>query len=87
MDKLEFQVNDTIGSVIYVDTNQVLIEVEDNEKISLLNVGSIVAIQTTRSFEFTIGIIDKVKRKANELMEFVDLTGEYSENLEEAYIS
>lgn len=61
MDKLVFQENDTIGSVIYVDTNQVLIEVEDNEKISLLNVGSIVAIQTTRSFEFTIGIIDKVR--------------------------
>lgn len=30
MDKLVFQENDTIGSVIYVDTNQVLIEVEDN---------------------------------------------------------
>lgn len=88
MDKLVFQENDTIGSVIYVDTNQVLIEVEDNEKISLLNVGSIVAIQTTRSFEFTIGIIDKVRRKANELMELEDLTDEYNESLEEeAYIS
>ena len=87
MDKLVFQENDTIGSVIYVDTNQVLIEVEDNEKISLLNVGSIVAIQTTRAFEFTIGIIDKVRRKANELMELEDLTDEYNENLEEAYIS
>ena len=87
MDKLVFQENDTIGSVIYVDTNQVLIEVEDNEKISLLNVGSIVAIQTTKSFEFTIGIIDKVRRKANELMELEDLTDEYNESLEEAYIS
>lgn len=87
MDKLVFQENDTIGSVIYVDTNQVLIEVEDNEKISLLNVGSIVAIKTTRSFEFTIGIIDKVKRKANELIELVDSKDECSENLEDAYIS
>ena len=88
MDRLVFQENDTIGSVIYVDTNQVLIEVEDNEKISLLNVGSIVAIQTTRSFEFTIGIIDKVRRKASEIMEFDNLTDEYSENHEvEVYIS
>ena len=38
MNKLVFQKKDTIGSVIYVDTNQVLIEVEDNEKISLLNI-------------------------------------------------
>lgn len=87
MEKLVFQENDKIGSVVYVDTNQVLIEVENNEKISLLNVGSTVAIQTTRAFEFTIGIIDKVKRKANELMELEDLTDEYNEKLEEAYIS
>lgn len=33
MDRLVFQENDTIGSVIYVDTNQVLIEVSSVLKI------------------------------------------------------
>lgn len=68
MSKISFHDKDIIGSVIYVDTNQVLIEVEDSEKISLLNVGSIVAIETTRTFEYNIGLINKVQRKANDLI-------------------
>lgn len=58
--------SDKIGSVVYVDTNQVLIDLEDDEKVSISNIGTIVAIQTTRTYEFTIGVIDKIKRKANE---------------------
>lgn len=86
--KLLFKEVDTIGSVIYVDTNQIMIEVEDSEKISLLNVGSIVAVQTTRTFEFIIGIIEKVRRKVNELIQSEDLIGEYKENVEgDMYIS
>lgn len=86
--KLLFKEVDTIGSVIYVDTNQIMIEVEDSEKISLLNVGSIVAVQTTRTFEFTIGIIEKVRRKVNELIQSEDLIDEYKENVEgNMYIS
>lgn len=68
MSKISFDDKDIIGSVIYVDTNQILIEVEDSKKISLLNVGSIVAIETTRIFEYTIGLINKVQRKANDLI-------------------
>lgn len=87
MKTLSFGETDKIGAVIYVDTNQVLIEVEDNEKISLLNVGSIVAIQTTRVFEFTIGIIEKVRRKANSLLQ-EDITEEYKEEMEnDLYVS
>ncbi|WP_203265161.1 ATP-binding protein [Streptococcus uberis] len=72
MKKISFNNDDKVGTVIYVDTNQVLIEVEDNNQISLVKVGSIVAIETTRTYEFTIGIIEKVRRKANELIESVD---------------
>ena len=68
MNKMQFTKEDLIGQVIYVDTNQVLVEVENDESINLLNVGSIVSIQTTRTYEFTIGLIDKVKRKVNELL-------------------
>lgn len=87
MSKLSFSELDKIGSVIYVDTNQVLIEVEDNEKILLLNVGSIVAIQTTRAFEFTIGIIDKVRRKVNEFSYSDDLLVVDEESEDETHIS
>lgn len=65
---MQFTKEDLIGQVVYVDTNQVLVEVENDESINLLNVGSIVSIQTTRTYEFTIGLIDKVKRKVNELL-------------------
>ncbi|AHM55798.1 MAG: ATP-binding protein [Lachnospiraceae bacterium] len=68
MNKMQFTKEDLIGQVVYVDTNQVLVEVENDESINLLNVGSIVSIQTTRTYEFTIGLIDKVKRKVNELL-------------------
>ncbi|CDE23207.1 MAG: ATP-binding protein [Amedibacillus dolichus] len=87
MSELSFNEFDKIGSVIYVDTNQVLIEVEENEKISLLKVGSIVAIQTTRKFEFTIGLIDKVRRKANELLTLDNFMDEYDEDFEYEYVS
>ena len=89
MEKLLFQDRDVIGSVAYVDTNSVLVEVEDNEKLSLLNIGSIVAIQTTRAFEFTIGIIDKVRRKANAILPLESLEDESEDVLERnfSYIS
>lgn len=85
MDKLSFQDYDVIGSVAYVDTNTVLVEVENNEKISLLNIGSIVAIQTTRNFEYTIGIIDKIRRKANELLPLESSTDEYDDIFEDTF--
>ena len=60
MNKMQFTKEDLIGQVVYVDTNQVLVEVENDESINLLNVGSIVSIQTTRTYEFTIGLIIKI---------------------------
>lgn len=66
MNTISFSENDFVGSVSYVDTNQVLIEVENLESINLLSVGSIVSIETTRQHEKTIGLIEKVKRKIND---------------------
>lgn len=57
MNKMQFTKEDLIGQVVYVDTNQVLVKLK-HESINLLNVGSIVSIQTTRTYEFTIGLID-----------------------------
>ena len=77
MNNITFGEAETVGRVVYVDTNQVIIEVEDSEKTSLLNIGGIVAIQTTRSYEFTIGIIDKVRRKVYDSSQIELLKDEY----------
>ena len=84
MSKITFGERETVGRVVYVDTNQVIIEVEDSEKTALLNIGGVVAIQTTRSYEFTIGIIDKVKRK---VFDSSTLTGEDDEMDDDSYVS
>lgn len=84
MSKITFGERETVGRVVYVDTNQVIIEVEDSEKTALLNIGGVVAIQTTRSYEFTIGIIDKVKRKVFDSSTITDEDDEVDDDL---YIS
>ena len=82
MNKISFIESDKIGTVIYVDTNQVIVEVDDSEKISLINVGSIVAIQTTKRHEFIIGTIDKIRRKINEFTQLDITEDEFSEDSE-----
>lgn len=90
MNKISFIESDKVGTVIYVDTNQVIVEVDDSEKISLINIGSIVAIQTTKRHEFIIGTIDKIRRKINEFTQ-LDITedefGEDSEYEEDICVS
>ena len=87
MNNITFGEAETVGRVVYVDTNQVIIEVEDSEKTSLLNIGGIVAIQTTRSYEFTIGIIDKVRRKVYDSSQIESLKDEYDELYEDLQTS
>lgn len=82
MNKISFIESDKVGTVIYVDTNQVIVEVDDSEKISLINVGSIVAIQTTKRHEFIIGTIDKIRRKINEFTQLDITEDEFSEDSE-----
>lgn len=82
MNKISFIESNKVGTVIYVDTNQVIVEVDDSEKISLINVGSIVAIQTTKRHEFIIGTIDKIRRKINEFTQLDITEDEFSEDSE-----
>ena len=82
MNKISFIESDKVGTVIYVDTNQVIVEVDDSEKISLINVGSIVAIQTTKRHEFIIGTIDKIRRKINEFTQLDITEDQFSEDSE-----
>jgi hypothetical protein len=60
---LDFSENDLVGSVTYVDTEQIIIEVENNTIMGQICVGNIVAIDTGKQHEHLISLIDKVTRK------------------------
>lgn len=72
---LNFTENDFLGSVIYVDTEQVIIAIENRIIMNKICVGNIVAIDTLRQHELLIGLIDKVTRK--------DIGNHYGEEDEE----
>ena len=46
---IEFTDKDKIGKVMYVDTNQIVIEIIGQDSISNINVGNIIIIDTSRS--------------------------------------
>lgn len=60
---LTFSENDLLGSVTYVDTEQIIIEIENNNIMGQICVGNIVAIETAKHHVFLISLIDKVTRK------------------------
>jgi hypothetical protein len=60
---LTFSENDLLGSVTYVDTEQIIIEIENATIMGKICVGNIVAIETGKHHEFLISLIDKVTRK------------------------
>lgn len=52
-----------LGSVTYVDTAQIVIEIESSTGMSQISVGNLVAIETGKKHELLIALIDKVTRK------------------------
>lgn len=60
---LNFTDNDLLGSVTHVDTEQIIIEIENPLIMSQICVGNLVAIETGKHHEFLISLIDKVTRK------------------------
>lgn len=60
---LNFSQNDLLGSVTYVDTEQVMIEIENTVMMGQICVGNIVAIETGKQHVKLIALIDKVTRK------------------------
>lgn len=60
---LNFSSNDLLGSVTHVDTEQIIIEIENPLIMSQICVGNLVAIETGKHHEFLISLIDKVTRK------------------------
>ena len=58
-----FAESDLMGSVTYVDTERIVIEIENTSIMGKMCVGNIVAIETSKKHELLISIIDKVTRK------------------------
>lgn len=60
---LNFVENDLLGSVIQVDTEQIIVEIENEIILNKICVGNIVSIETSKQHEKLIALIDKVTRK------------------------
>ena len=60
---LDFNENDMLGRVTSVDTEQIIIEIENGTVINKICVGNLVAIETAKQHEKIIALIDKVIRK------------------------
>lgn len=60
---LVFSEDDILGSVTHVDTEQVIIEIENGTIMNKICVGNLVAIETSKQHEKLIALIDKVTRK------------------------
>ena len=78
---LSFLENDFLGSVTHVDTEQVVIEIENQGIMGKICVGNIVAIETGKRHEHLIALIDKVTRK------YIDDFSEDEEDADDIMVS
>lgn len=62
----KFESSDKIGSVSYVDTSQVIIYIENENIMPKICIGNLIAIETSKKYEYIIAVIDKVTRKQDE---------------------
>ena len=76
-----FAEDDLLGSVTHVDTEQIIVEIENPLIMSRISVGNLVAIETGKHHELLISLIDKVTRK------YVDDFDDSEEEIDEIMIS
>lgn len=60
---IAFTENELLGSVTYVDTAQIIVEIENPNIMSEISVGNLVAIETAKKHQLLISLIEKVTRK------------------------
>lgn len=64
MNKLiELNNSDLLGNVTYVDTSQVIIEIDNPNIMGRISVGNLTAIETGKKHQLLISLIEKVTRK------------------------
>ena len=78
---LNFTESDLLGSVTHVDTEQIIIEIENPLIMGQICVSNLVAIETGKHHELLISLIDKVTRR------YVDDFTDNEEDIDEIMIS
>lgn len=78
---LDFKENDILGRVTHVDTEQIIIEIENATIMNKICVGNLVAIETAKQHEKLIALIDKVTRK------YIDNYVEEDDEVDEMMVS
>lgn len=78
---LDFKENDLLGRVTHVDTEQIIIEIENATVMNKICVGNLVAIETAKQHEKLIALIDKVTRK------YIDNYVEEDDEVDEMMVS
>lgn len=75
---IEFDKGGLLGRIINVDTSRAVIDIDDHDLLTRVAVGNLVAIKGATSFEFLIGLVDRVTREPFEetLLEEEDEKGE-----------
>lgn len=63
MSIFKFEDKQSIGTVYSVDTSTLVIKIEDLDKLRRLQVNHLVAIKSSKSGQFLIGIINRITRK------------------------
>ena len=72
MGVLDFNRDDTLGTVESVDTSTVVIRVDSDEKIKGLQVNHLLSIQSPRVGQQLIGMVSKIIRKSTDSDDVLD---------------
>lgn len=75
MGVLDFEKEDTLGTVESVDTSTVVIRVDSDEKIKGLQVNHLLAIQSPKVGQQLIGMVSKIIRKSTDSADIMDEFG------------
>ena len=75
MGVLDFEKKDTLGTVESVDTSNVVIRVDSDEKIKGLQVNHLLAIQSPKVGQQLIGMVSKIIRKSTDSADIMDEFG------------
>ena len=75
MGVLDFEKDDTLGTVESVDTSTVVIRVDSDEKIKGLQINHLLAIQSPKVGQQLIGMVSKIIRKSTDSADIMDEFG------------
>ena len=65
MTMFDYKEGESIGTVESVDTGTVVVQVENEEKLKVLQVNQLVALRSSKVGQFLIGLVVKIMRKTS----------------------